>query len=354
MSEYVAAALYDEHQGFYQLRGSAGRRGDFLTAPEVGPLFGAVLARALDSWWKDLGCPQPFTVLEWGAGPGTLARSVFAAEPELLRCGALQWNAIELAAAQRATHLEHPSLASTAQPPAERCEFGVVLANELLDNLPFDIYQRRAQQWFEVRVDVAKQRHEFVTVEVPLKIDEHHLRIVEALNALLSTVDAEPLQVVWQSAAQDWLNAALNSLRYGRVVVFDYGASSAELAARGDWVRTFRGHQPGRPQSWLNDPSGSDITADVAVDQLELVCKADCNRTQAEFLQAHGIDDLVAAGKQQWQATAHIGDLTALRARSRIREAETLCDPTAMGSYRALEWQVGCQGDIERPLERRL
>jgi SAM-dependent MidA family methyltransferase len=47
--DYMEAALYDERAGFYGAHGSAGRRGDFLTSPEVGPLFGAVLARALDA-----------------------------------------------------------------------------------------------------------------------------------------------------------------------------------------------------------------------------------------------------------------------------------------------------------------
>ena len=44
------------------------------TSPEVGPLFGAVLARYLDAVWARIGRPDPFTVVEAGAGPGTLAR----------------------------------------------------------------------------------------------------------------------------------------------------------------------------------------------------------------------------------------------------------------------------------------
>ncbi len=46
---FVEAALYDTDDGFYATGGRAGRRGDFLTAPEVGPLFGAVIARAAPS-----------------------------------------------------------------------------------------------------------------------------------------------------------------------------------------------------------------------------------------------------------------------------------------------------------------
>ncbi|HQV56377.1 MAG TPA: hypothetical protein PKV27_00085, partial [Ilumatobacteraceae bacterium] len=71
--EFMSLALYGV-AGFYSVGGRAGRRGDFITSPEVGPLFGAVLARALDAWWADLGSPDDFTVVEVGAGPGTLAR----------------------------------------------------------------------------------------------------------------------------------------------------------------------------------------------------------------------------------------------------------------------------------------
>ncbi|MYK76867.1 MAG: hypothetical protein F4016_08015, partial [Acidimicrobiaceae bacterium] len=50
VAEYVEACLYDHDGGFYMRSGggrAGGRSGHFLTAPEVGPLFGAVLARAL-------------------------------------------------------------------------------------------------------------------------------------------------------------------------------------------------------------------------------------------------------------------------------------------------------------------
>src|SRR4051794_39157880 len=77
--EYVAHALYTPELGFYTSGRGAGRQRDFLTSPEVGPLFGAVLAGALDTWWDELGRPEPFVVVEAGAGPGTLARCLLAA-----------------------------------------------------------------------------------------------------------------------------------------------------------------------------------------------------------------------------------------------------------------------------------
>src|SRR3954454_18715805 len=113
-SEVMELALYDPDDGFYASRGAAGRRGDFLTSPEVGPLFGAVVARALDRWWREQGEPDPFVVIEAGAGVGTLAVSVLAAEPACT--SALRYVLVERSQALRARQgeflvLEDPALA---------------------------------------------------------------------------------------------------------------------------------------------------------------------------------------------------------------------------------------------------
>ena len=168
--DLVEIALYAPEVGFYASGGRAGRRGDFITSAEVGTLFGAVIARALDARWTDLDEPEVFTVVEAGAGPGTLARTVLAASP---RCGpALRYVLVEPSAVQRDQHrahlpLELPEAAFASPPdPDEEVELAtppsppgpivvsvtdlprlpgpcVVIANELLDNLPFGLLEHR-------------------------------------------------------------------------------------------------------------------------------------------------------------------------------------------------------------------
>ena len=109
--EFMELALYHPEFGFYARGRGAGRGADFLTSPSVGPLFGAVLARALDAWWDELENPDPYTVIEAGAADGRLARDILAAEP---RCApALRYLLVEQSPALRDAqgrhvHLEPP------------------------------------------------------------------------------------------------------------------------------------------------------------------------------------------------------------------------------------------------------
>src|ERR1700737_3331149 len=83
---FVEAALYDPTDGFFARGRGAGRAGrDFVTSPEVGSLFGALVARALDDAWDAMGALDPFLVVDAGAGNGRLARDVLRAEPRCAR-----------------------------------------------------------------------------------------------------------------------------------------------------------------------------------------------------------------------------------------------------------------------------
>ena len=344
VSEYVEACLYDADSGFYMRSGggrAGGRSGHFLTAPEVGPLFGAVLARALDAWWAELGEPDPFTVIDWGAGPGTLGRSVLAAEPGCMAAGALRLVLVELSPAQRALHPEHrlvTSVVRVSDALPQGASAGVIVANELLDNLPFDVVHRTAGGWEELRVTVEEGvSGRFSLVAIPASPE---------LVAGLPEVSAGA-RIPVQRASRGWVAEAYQLLGEGRIVALDYGAETpvlAERTGRSDdpavglgWLRTHRDHDDG--SWWLADPGSCDITADVALDQVQADYPAEvCS--QAEFLRGHGIDDLVAQGRAAWAERAGVGDLDALSARSRTSEAEALLDPAGMGAFSVLVWSV--------------
>lgn len=340
--EVIDLALYSE-DGFYGSGGSAGRQGHFLTSVEVGPLFGVLVGRALDGWWRALDEPDPFVVVEGGAGAGTLARAVLAAPPGC--AGALRWVCVERSARLRAEAAAHLPI----EPPAQALGGpggggpvvtllddlpagpfpGVVLANELLDNLPPVIAERTEAGWAEVRV--GEEAGRLVEVFVP---SAEVARSAERWAAGAPVGSRVPLA----RRAERWVERAAASLEAGWVVCLDYGAATTtELAQRGfdGWLRTYRGH--GRGGGWLDDLGRQDITCDVPADQLRPATL----ETQADWLERLGIGGLAVDARRAWRGRAAIGDLVALQARSRVAEAAALTDRAGLGAFLVLTWPVG-------------
>ncbi len=317
--KFMELALYSP-TGFYLTEGRAGRRGDFITSPEVGPLFGTVIAKAADTQWRKLGCPEKFDLVEVGAGPGTLARSILTAD---LACrDALSYVAVEVSDAQRQLHATE--MHSRAKMPSAPI-VGMIIANELLDNLPFRLFVFDGG-WQEACV--VEQNHSFV--EVLHKVDD--------VPSWLPQVAPHGARVPVQSGAAKWLTDCLELLEFGSVTVFDYCSTSSDAIVNSwrNWLRTYRQHEQG--EHYLRRPGSQDITSHVMIDQLQLVRQPDYIETQSDWLCRNGILELVEEGRIYWQANANKPDVKAMKMRSRISESEALCDPSGLGNFNVLEW----------------
>jgi SAM-dependent MidA family methyltransferase len=319
-SEYMQLALYGQG-GFYTIGGRAGRRGgDFITSPEVGPLFGTVIARALDAWWKELGSPSRFDVVECGAGPGTLARSILAAQP---KCSdAMHYVAVEISASQRALH---PKGVESRETVPDGPITGVVLANELLDNLPFRLFVFDGS-WMEAFVSQATGG-QFVEV----------LHTLDVVPSCLPHTAPHGSRAPIQDAAASWVRNSLSKINQGRLLLFDYCSSStADIALTPwrEWLRTYRDQSRGT--HYLTEPGLQDITTQVMLDQLPTGFSTS---TQADFLAQWGIDELVSEGNVYWESMKHAPDVAAMKMRSRSNEAISLTDSSGLGMFNALCWQ---------------
>ena len=113
--EFMALALYHQQLGYYcSWRAKMGREGDYMTSPEVSPIFGALLGRQIREMWEALGRPPAFQVAETGGGTGALCHDLLRwarrAAPDFLQ--AVGYTIVEVSAAlaerQRAALDGHP------------------------------------------------------------------------------------------------------------------------------------------------------------------------------------------------------------------------------------------------------
>jgi len=328
---FMEVCLYDEAGGYFAagpVRSS--EEGDFLTSPEVSPWFGRMIGRFAAELFDELGGPADFRVVEVAAGTGSLVAPLRRELPD-----GIAVDVIEASAAARATltDLVGEEHVHAGMGAVDRGFVGLIVANELMDNLPVALAVRVDDGWEERWVGHDDAGFHLVAApcrpEVAAWCDRH-----------AGSVAAGGIVEV-QLAAGEWLRAALDRLGRGAVVLIDYGGTSDELARRraGGTLRTYRRHHLG-PDPLL-EPGSVDITVDV--DFGALVAVADEMgattelMTQAEFLERLGLREVIEDLRRVERSLAAEGDaMDRLRVRSEAVNAETLLHPRGLGDFRVL------------------
>ena len=420
--EFQAAALYDPEHGFFskgELRST--KAGDFLTSPEVSPLFGETLARFVERELERLrqaplppdssspavlsppGGDQPkrgrvhvgppgggktpppeagiggqFQLVEVGAGSGSLLRPLLEAlsfEPEVwvVEASPMARQALsdlppyprpfgtavlsppegdyseEQPPSPLAGHSPHDAVGGETDvgPPGGRGVprivssiddlpdglTGVILANELIDNLPVAIAVRTETGWRERWVGA--DGDQLVLVDAPARLE-----VVDWCEQFAGPCPVDGFVEV-QLAAAAWLEVALSKLDGGSVVLIDYGDTAENLEPRRTegTLRTYRAHHLG-PHP-LDEPGETDITVDVNFTALEMIARrrgaeVEYHR-QDEFLSSFGLRERLSDLRRREFALAGDGDpLERLKIRSVKNEAETLMHPRGLGDFRVL------------------
>jgi len=235
-AQFMEAALYAPGLGYYAAGAMKfGAAGDFVTAPELTPLFGRTLAHAIAPVLLETGGD----ILELGAGSGKLAVHVLG---ELAQLNALpaHYCILEVSADLRARQQdrivrEQPELAGRVQwLDALPAQFsGVILGNEVLDALPVELVHW-AETGPQVR-GVGLESEGFVwqgrSIDNPI------------LRARADALDLAPGYLSEINLAADALIASLShSLERGLILLIDYGFSAGEYYHPQRHMGTLRAH----------------------------------------------------------------------------------------------------------------
>jgi len=296
---FMEMALYGPGLGYY-VGGSRkfGEAGDFITAPEVSPLFAQCLTRQTKPVLETLGRGD---ILEFGAGSGILAADLLA---ELERLDALpgHYSILEISPELQARQRE--TLAQRVPHLLDRVEWlegmpmgfnGLVIANELLDAMAvsrFRINGGEIEECFVV-YDEAGLKERFGPVTTP-----GLLAAVEALREAYELTDGYVSEINLRQAS--WLQALSETMGRGVVLLIDYGYCGREYyhpqRSRGTLMCHYRHRAHADPFRWIglqDITSHVDFTA-AARSALEAGFHLGGYTTQAHFLIGNGLDTLLA------------------------------------------------------------
>ncbi len=326
-------ALYSKSTGYYA-HNFPGPQADYTTAPAISPVFGTLLAAKLDELWKSIGSPSSFHLTEVGAGGGDLASAVWKSADQMLR-DALRFRFVErhleIEEHQR-RRIQVEGIPSTwvrslkdLQP-----ESGCVLANELLDNFPFDVFQTSDDGLSQLFVTSAGESlsEQWGQAEEP-----------EAWE-LASGLEPET-RFELHRGVPEFIKDSYAAIDAGYLLILDYGDSGSHLRHRfpeGTAV-TYRREVLGT--DLLASPGECDITAHVDFTRVRDACvSAGFDpmpvQTQREFLLESGILLKLDSLKEEADRAGAQGDhsLFLQKTAARSKAATLIYGP--MGDYRVL------------------
>ncbi|XP_059610806.1 protein arginine methyltransferase NDUFAF7 homolog, mitochondrial [Phlebotomus argentipes] len=312
VASYMKEILTNPSGGYYMTKDVFGREGDFITSPEVGQIFGELVAVWIYTEWQKTGSPKPFQLVELGPGRGTLMQDVLRVLTQMnLSSSDLSVHLVEIspymcqAQANRlcVSHDEVTDPESKYHYAGEMVSgvkvfwyrsiedvprnFSIIFAHEFFDALPVHKLERKDNIWREVLVDVNGEKEDAFKFVMS--------RGETPASKLYSQLSSE------FEDARDHVEFSLDSFSTidhlaerleedgGFSLIMDYG----HLGDKTDTFRAFKHHQLHNP---LEDPGQADLTADVDFKQLKFAAEKTQKVltfgpvTQADFLQRLGGD----------------------------------------------------------------
>ena len=299
-SRYMEMALYEPGMGYYSAGAhKLGAGGDFTTAPELSPLFGAAIVSAILPVLEGLKAQGlPAKILEFGAGTGKLAESILTRLNDLgFQLDGYDIIEISPDLTQRqqerlhklAAELELSTKCSWLSSLTENFK-GVILANEVIDAIPCDAIIYQNGFWYWCGVSFAEDKFFWKTGKP----------VEQALlpESLLSGNFSEGYVTELHPQANAWIRQIAKHLDAGLFLTFDYGFPESEYyhpqRIEGTLMAHHRHHAIQNP---FYLPGLCDLTTHVEWAQI------------ARSALAENVDDVYLTNQAAFLLDAGIGDI---------------------------------------------
>ena len=255
LDKFIEFALYDKDAGYYMKKNPFGKEGDFITAPNITRLFSEIIAIWVITFWKSIGSPKKFNLIELGAGNGEMMKVIIATLKNFPECAnncnfQIHEKSIFLTNQQQ-QNLKSDDVTWVDDINKTNSNPTIFLANEFFDALPIKQFFRKKKDWFERFVDLKEiNKVEFKEYMTDIKKIEKNLKFEISKNQ--DIIEYSPLSF-------KYLKDICNIIKKndGGILVIDYGYLNSKMH---ETLQAVNNH---KYSNVLEDIGDSDITYNI-------------------------------------------------------------------------------------------
>ena len=288
LDKFIEESLYNKKYGYYMKKNPFGKKGDFITAPNISILFSEMIAIWVISFWEKLNCPKQFNLIELGAGNGEMMRvlvNTFNKFPQFQN--SCKINILEksklLQQTQKATIKDKKIkwLNNLNELNNLPCIF---IANEFLDALPIKQFLKKEKKWHERYVKFTENKKlEYLDIPFDMQTFEEEIKL--KISYKQKFIEYSPL-------ATKYLKTIMNKIKLnnGGILIIDYAYTDKEMR------NTLQAVSKHKYCDVLKGFRNSDITYNLSFNLINKIIKklgsySSLSTTQKKFLTKLGILD---------------------------------------------------------------
>ena len=255
LDKFINLSLYDKKKGYYMKKNPFGKKGDFITAPNISRLFSEMIAIWIVGFWKSLGSPKKFNLIELGGGNGEMMRIVL----ESLQNFPIIFDACNFTILEKSPSLIKIQkkklikakvvwISKINQIKKNPCIF---IANEFFDAIPIKQFEKKNNVWFEKFVNFKNSKNTFF-FEKKINIKKIEKKIKFKISDNQTFIEYSDLGINYLKNISKKIKKNL-----GGLLLIDYGYSEKKMK------NTLQGVSNHKFANILNDIGNVDITHNI-------------------------------------------------------------------------------------------
>ena len=187
LDKFIDLSLYNKKIGYYMKKNPFGKKGDFITAPNISRLFSEMIAIWIISFWKNLGSPRNFNLIELGAGNGEMMKVLlesFQNFPSFLEsCNIIIHEKSPILIRIQKEKLSKSKIIWVSQINKIKKNPSIFIANEFFDAMPIKQFRKQRNIWYEKFVNFENySKASFIEKKTDIKKIEKRLNFKISQN----------------------------------------------------------------------------------------------------------------------------------------------------------------------------